>query len=223
MDRHRYPASRSNPRGANRFRARSLEAAALGLAASTVPQNAAATIIYDLAVSHSPNTTFSFDGTVASEIALISATGAMGELDLTLEGLDTVELAITPFVGMMTVDYLTLFGPGETVDGSLAFATEAYMVEGDVVNPYWAAGTTGYAGFTFDDGGIPLFGWMQIEFDSSGVNFTVLQWAYDDSGAPINTADSPEPSTGILLGLGLAGLAAVVRKRRRTRLSADTG
>ena len=109
------------------------------------------------------------------------------------------------------------------MDGTLAYAPEAFLVVVDVVSPGWSAGSTGYAGFNFDVGGTTLYGWMQVEFDVDGLGFTVLQWAYDDTGAPISVSDSPEPSTGILLGLGLAGIAAVVRKRRRTRLRADTG
>ena len=62
---------------------------------------------------------------------------------------------------------------------------------------------------------------MQIEFDATGLDFTVQGWAYDDTGAPIDTplTLAPEPSTALLVGLGLAGLAAGLRRRRRSGVS----
>ena len=48
---HPSPTANVNLHGANRFRARSLKAAALGLAASGVSENAAAAIISDLVES----------------------------------------------------------------------------------------------------------------------------------------------------------------------------
>ena len=222
VDRRLDPATPSNPRGANRFRTRSLHVAAWGLAASAVPQSAAAAIISDIAVNQSPNSSFSFNGTTPEgDLDLVSMTGAMG-FDLKLEapgGMNpsTVELAISPSGGD---DWLSLLGLGDTVDGSLTFGGSGFLVRHDTDSPVWAAGTTGYAGFTFNPDGTPLYGWIQVEFDLSGTDFTVLQWAYDDTGAPIAAGQMPEPSTAILLGLGLAGLAAVVRKRRRGRLPA---
>ena len=81
-----------------------------------------------------------------------------------------------------------------------------------MTNEQWAVDTTGYAGFTFDLGSGPLYGWMQIHFDASGTDFTVQQWAYDDAGAPITVAAIPEPSVVILLGLGVAALAAAWKR-----------
>jgi hypothetical protein len=81
-----------------------------------------------------------------------------------------------------------------------------------VTNPDWAVGTTGYAGFTFDLGSGPLYGWLQIHFDASGTDFTVQQWAYDDAGVPITVGTIPEPSVAILLGLGVAALAAAWKR-----------
>lgn len=229
MNRESHLPIRSFPRcrGLNRFRVCSLEAAAAGLASSALANNASAAIISDLALSASPGTAFSVDGTVSGEIQLSSAVG-MGGVDLSLEspvgmGMNpgsTVQLSVFSSGGMNPTDFLTLLNPGDTVDGSLGFASEGFLVDNPVINPVWAPGTTGYAGFVFQTGGsAPLYGWLQIEFDISGVDFTVLQWAYDDTGAPISVA-TPEPGTGILLALGLVGFSALFRKRRRANASA---
>ena len=158
MDRRLDPATPSNPRGANRFRTRSLHVAAWGLAASAVPQNAAAAIISDIAVNQSPNSSFSFNGTTPEgDLDLVSMTGGMG-FDLKLEapgGMNpsTVELAISPSGGD---DWLSLLGLGDTVDGSLTFGGSGFLVRHDTDSPVWAAGTTGYAGFTFNPDGIVI-------------------------------------------------------------------
>ncbi len=79
---------------------------------------------------------------------------------------------------------------------------------------------TGYFGFRFNlevdspnaTAGTTVYGWAQVErvSPSSG---RLLQWAYDDSGAPIQVGVVPEPGTLSLLALGAAGIAAL-RKRR---------
>ncbi len=92
------------------------------------------------------------------------------------------------------------------------------MVDGSSSNPDWTPGATGYAGFVFDNGSGPFYGWLQIEFDASEMDFTVLQWAYDDTGVPITAGTVPQPGTAILLGLGLAALPVLFRKLGRARL-----
>jgi hypothetical protein len=214
----------------NRFRSRSLGAVAATAASAGLADSAAAAIIFDLTTSYSPGDTISFDGTPAGELELLSVVrmvGMMDELDLSLDapvgmGMDpdsTVELSVFN-VGMG--DYLTNLVPGDTVDGSLVFLSEGFLVEGSVTNPAWTPGSTGYAGFVFDPGIGPLYGWLQIQFDGSGTDFTVQQWAYDDTGASIPTGWVPEPSTALLLGLGLVGAAAFLRRRRRSDVSEET-
>lgn len=214
----RLAAARARGRR-NRFRSRSLGAAAATLTASGAAVPASAAIIYDLSVSHSPNATFDLTGDAASTIDLFTITGMMGDLDLGLETgggmMGTVEFSF--FEASMVPgnpDFLTLHSPGETVGGSLAYSDQVFLVENSLTNEQWAPNTTGYAGFTFDLGSGPLYGWMQIQFDASGTDFTVQQWAYDDTGAPATVALIPEPSVAILLGLGLAALAAAWKRGR---------
>ena len=215
-----------NPRR-NRFRSRSLGAVATTAAAAGLPDSAAATIIYDLTTTYSTGQTINFDGTAFSDLEVVSNINMAGQLNLSLDqpggmaAVSTVQVSFFNQGGMGDPDYLNNFGAGDTVDGSLSFGLEAFLVEKDVTNPDYTPGTIGYAGFTYDAGSGPIYGWLQIEFLASATDFRVLQWAYDDTGAPINVGAIPEPSTVLLMGLGLAGLAASVRRRWRSDKSTE--
>ena len=212
----------------NRFRSRSLRSAAIAVSATTVGTTLAgdadAAIISDLGNSHAVGETFSLDGTAFSEIELV-ARGMGGMFDLFLEApaammgmgdSSTVEFAFFTTGGMMAAEYLDALGGPDTVDGSLSFTDLAYLVEDGTDNPDFAPGTTAYAGFVFDPSGtLPLYGWARVQFDASGVDFTIDQWAYDDTGAALSVGVVPEPATSLLIGLGLTGLAVAARYLRR--------
>ncbi len=222
MDRDTPQPSNSSAarRRSNRFRSCSLQVAATALGASALADNASATIIYDLALNAVPGDTFSIDGSASGEIELISLAVGMGMgVDLTLEAPtatgSTAQLSVFSSGG---TDYLTFLATGDTVDASLGFASEAFMRDQPTINPAWSPGATGYAGFVFDNGGGPYYGWLQVQLDVNGRNFTVLQFAYDDTGNSIEAGMNPEPGTAILLGLGLACLSGLFRKRGRARL-----
>lgn len=73
------------------------------------------------------------------------------------------------------------------------------------------------------------YAWVKVHFDltASTLTMNVLEWAWDDSGAPICvgdtgtstpdacTSDVPAPATPLLtlLGLGARGVAAYRRRR----------
>lgn len=79
------------------------------------------------------------------------------------------------------------------------------------------AGSTGIFGFRFasNNGGDPLqnlYGWARISVAAAG-NGNVVDWAYEDTGAPITAGAVPEPGSLTLLAAGAAGLAQWRRRR----------
>jgi hypothetical protein len=90
--------------------------------------------------------------------------------------------------------------------------------------------TDRYLLFTFGGGDLPqrLYGWAQfsvapIPGNFSGPDVTLIDWAYDNSGAQIPAGDTgtPEPSTFALTGLSALALgAAGLRSWRAARKTA---
>ena len=79
-------------------------------------------------------------------------------------------------------------------------------------------GVEGYLGFKFTtnaDAG-PYYGWMRVILTNNTSVGIIKDWAYDDTGAPINT---PEPGRATLLLLGMLGL---VTRRRRADITASS-
>lgn len=208
----------------NRFRSRGLAVAATAVTAG-LADSATAAIISDLTSTYSPPDSLFLNGLAEGEIELHIGMGG-DDVSLKIPGgmnpVSTVEFSIfSADADGMPADFLTLLNPGDTVDVGLTFESQGALSKKAVKNPDWDPGVTGYAGFTFDPGTGSVFGWLEVEFDISGADFTVLGWAYDDTGAPIDIPVllAPEPSTALLVGLGLAGLAAGLRRRRRSGVS----
>lgn len=206
----------------NRFRTRELGAAVAALGAATP---ASATIISQTGLSWGVGDGFDLVlGDSDSAVTLLLTTNMAGQDSLGFNapgmgmGASTVEWLATPVgMGMGAVDYLALLAPGDTVDatvGTLAWDEPAYLLGDDATDGPWSVGTTGYAGFRFDDGSGTVYGYMEIRFDSA-TDFTVLSWAYQDDGSSITI---PEPALCLLLGLGAAALALGVRGWKRPRL-----
>jgi hypothetical protein len=72
--------------------------------------------------------------------------------------------------------------------------------------------------------GADNFGWIQVQASYGPQTVTIIDYAYDDSGAHILAGDTgssavPEPRTALLMGLGLLALGATgvqtMRRRRR--------
>lgn len=100
-------------------------------------------------------------------------------------------------------------GAGVTVDGSSALGTfQALNTE--------FTGVTAFMGVRFlDAGSNPLYGWIRVNGGpTQGFPATIVDWAYESSGAGIATGAVPEPSS-LALGFLAAGAAGVAAWRRR--------
>ena len=82
----------------------------------------------------------------------------------------------------------------------------------------WAPGTTGYAGIQFIDSVTTQtnYGWVLITYGLDK-SVTLVNFAYDTTGASILTGAIPEPSSWALILAGGALSAAACRKRRKAR------
>jgi hypothetical protein len=109
------------------------------------------------------------------------------------------------------VSHVAALGAGVMVDGSSSLGTRQTMV------PEFT-GTTAFMGVEFfDASNNERFGWIRITGGpTAGFPATIVDWAYDDSGAGIRTGAGivPEPSS-LALGCLAAGAAGLVAWRRR--------
>jgi hypothetical protein len=83
----------------------------------------------------------------------------------------------------------------------------------------WNSNQAGLAGFQLANGD---FGWIRLVWTDTDADvrpntLTAIDWAYEDSGAPIAAGDTgaaPEPGSTALLALAGAGAAALRRRRK---------
>jgi len=213
----------------NRFRSRSLQAAAASLAATGAAGEAGATIINDT-VNVGVGDTLSIDGNIESQFQVFSSSGMDGT-QLWLQAADgmgmdeRIEFSFIEFgMGMDKALYLSALpddGP-TTVDASLDFTSQSFLEFHSIARPAWDYMETHYAGFQFNDGTKTVYGWLEIQFNATG-NLTISEWAYQDDGTGIVAEPVPEPGTALLLGLGLAGLGLGARRLRAGRVRTGAG
>ena len=107
--------------------------------------------------------------------------------------------------------YADRLAAGVTVSGASAFNTpvsgNTTMVF-DTYGPWQGVTTDGYLGFKFDSGGSTRYGWARVSLSGpTAWTITVHDWAYEDTGASIETGAVPEPASLGLLAAGALGLA----------------
>ncbi|MCO6046133.1 PEP-CTERM sorting domain-containing protein [Aeoliella sp. ICT_H6.2] len=101
------------------------------------------------------------------------------------------------YIGNLSAD--ATIGPGGAfVSGWDVFTDEVYSGE-------WPAGSSGFIGFKFNPtGSQDLYGWGKLTLSPDNTILTLVDWAYENTGAPISAGQVPEPSTGLLIGGSLA-------------------
>lgn len=123
-----------------------------------------------------------------------------------------------------TSDSLVLnLAPGTLIDASGPYASADAGSEGHIGTGagQFQAGTEGYLGFKFEPtgGGGPYYGWMRMILTMGTAGAQVLDWAYDNTGAPIvvGITSVPEPGPTAAVALGIAGAFSVIRRHRGRR------
>jgi hypothetical protein len=141
--------------------------------------------------------------------------------------------------GVANLHLSSMIGPGGNFRVNPGGFSHSVSVGGShpasIFNGNFALGVTGIAGFQLASGN---FGWIRLRIDDLGPNqpfggtytngqnfpdkITIIDWAYDNSGAPIHVADTgrpiPEPSSLVLLASGAAGIAAFRRRKAERRV-----
>jgi hypothetical protein len=104
---------------------------------------------------------------------------------------------------------------GTEVDSSLTYAASPGG-SSTHIGPsltQFAEAVESYIGFRFtpNESAVSNYGWIRIVVTANNPGGVVKDWAYDDSGASIETGAIPEPSAMLLAGLG--SLLAFRRRR----------
>jgi len=111
-------------------------------------------------------------------------------------------------------------GVFRTIDGSFRFKNNSS------IGGSWSGGNAssgGFAGVKINNNGTDIFAWLRftVQNNASGypINVTLVDWAYEDSGAPIiagaTTSPVPLPGSLGLLAMGASGLAAFRRRKKK--------
>jgi hypothetical protein len=104
---------------------------------------------------------------------------------------------------------------GQMIDAGSTYLTSATGGSGFGTNANWGLGTTGYLGYKFEiSPGQVRYGWARVQVNTTGggVPMTLIDMAYETSGAGIPAGAVPAPGSVALLALGAAGLAGRRRK-----------
>jgi hypothetical protein len=119
--------------------------------------------------------------------------------------------ATTLAVFTPSVNTVTALSAGATIDGSSSLGTYQALVPQFV-------GTTAFMGVEFKNpSNNNLFGWIRINGGpTQGFPATIVDWAYESSGAGIVAGAVPEPSS-LALGCLAAGAAGVAAWRNRKK------
>jgi len=221
-------------RATSRLRKGGLTLALLGAAvvASAPLKTAHAAVVYsgvvniaNTALTGGATANIVIDGVTPFVLSGIFA--AKGTGGSTTDSLQTFSAGFAFISETANVAHVDKLGAGVNVDvsGSYSNSASGLVSKGDGSGP-WLPSTDGYFGFEFNPTGSQVdYGWGQITISAFSNAMTLVDYAYDDSGAAILTGQTPgaspvpEPGTATLVASGL-GIVAFFRRRRGGAASA---
>jgi len=108
-----------------------------------------------------------------------------------------------------------LIGPG---GGFSSFPDYNYnMIRSLFTENEWT-GSEGFFAFEYNpSGSLPLYGWGRLNLTSDNTALTFVDWAYEDSGAPILAGQIPEPTVGTMI-CGSFAASAFLRRRQNSAM-----
>jgi hypothetical protein len=114
--------------------------------------------------------------------------------------------------------YVSALNAGFTVDASSVgpsfFGSMAYGASNP--NAQFNTASNKFIGLSFASGANTYYGWVRVSVNQAAGNFMVHDWAYENSGAGIQTGAIPAPGALGLLAAGASGLG-LMRGRKRSK------
>jgi hypothetical protein len=227
-------AGLAGTRPTSRLRKGGLTLALLGAAmvASAPLKTADAAVVYsgivniaNTALTAGATTNIVIDG--VTPFALSGIFFAKGSGGSTTDSLQTFSAGFAFISETANVAHVDKLGAGVNVDASDSYSNSAsgLVSKSDGSGP-WLSSTDGYFGFEFNPTGSQVdYGWGQITTSAFSNTMTLVDYAYDDSGAAILSGQTlgaspvPEPGTATLVASAL-GVVAFFRRRRGGAASA---
>ena len=180
--------------------------ASIALAATCTASASVITTNINLALPHFGVTLYDIDGDATNDIGLS-------------EDCCSPNRTFVYGVGLPAKWQFAWLSVGQVVDNSLAWVSgSAGYTPTATLLPglnYLAVSNTSLGNF---------FGYITIDFelptvDTGGYSQTLVSYTYDNTGAAVTVGGTvPEPASLSLLGLGLLGLAAGVRRKKATKI-----
>lgn len=203
--------------------------AGAALAAPTIP-NADATIVYNAINANVPSTTSGIYLNLVSGVFATSPGGAPGwdvnpwsSSGFQVWGNNSAEATdgiLQNFTGGSSATLSDNLPFGTLIDGTWSYGRTP-NIETTGITAYNLNSSNNLVGIRFTDGANTYFGWMRFSLAATqqGQPRTLVEYAYDDSGAGILAGAVPEPTTMALLGVMAAGALGVRAWRKRKEVA----
>jgi hypothetical protein len=188
-------------------------------AAAAAALNAGAAIVYsgvqDISINQFNSLNLNFDGDAYSDLLLKNYVFGGGNYQGATVNFYPGKLVSFNANGLA---YASALSAGFTVDASSVgpsfFGSMAYG--GANPNAQFNSASNAYLGLSFSSGANLFYGWVRVSVNNAAGTFVVHDWAYENSGAGIQTGAVPAPGALGLLAAGASGLG-LLRSRKRSK------